>query len=287
MVRCAGCRACVKECKKIHGFLPADEAAAREAVKATTELSATAYTALTDVGDNHARNLCRHCVKPSCASVCPVAALEKTELGPVTYDASKCIGCRYCMVACPFNVPRYEWSKAVPSVRKCDMCIDRMKEGKKPACAEACTYEATVAGTREELLALARKRIAEDPDLYYNHIYGEKEVGGTSVLFLAPQPTGAFGYECSGTAPANSPFAPQPTDAFGYRASLGEAPLPDLTWAVLEKIPGIVIGGGAALMGIWWITKRRDEVAAIERLRARAKRDAAAASREEADHGRS
>ena len=246
MVRCAGCRACVKACKEIHGF-PGD-------AKSTTELSATAYTAMVDDGDSHVRKLCRHCVNPSCASVCPVAALEKSPLGPVTYDASKCIGCRYCMVACPFNVPRYEWDKPVPSVRKCDMCIDRLREGKKPACAEACRYEATMAGTRDEMLALARARIAEDPDEYHDHVYGEFEVGGTSVLFLAPKAT----------------------EALGYRESLGTAALPQLTWNVLSKLPGVVVGGGAALMAFWWITKRRDEVMAEERRLARAKRAAAA-----------
>ncbi len=251
MVRCAGCRGCVRACKEIHGF-PGE-------AKDTTELSATAYTAMVDVGENHVRNLCRHCVKPSCASVCPVGALEKTSMGPVTYDVSKCIGCRYCMVACPFNVPRYEWSKAVPAVRKCDMCIDRMREGKKPACAEACRYEATVAGTRAELLAEAHKRIAEDPDMYYDHVYGEKELGGTSVLFLAPAPMAIL----------------------GYKESLGETPLPQLTWNVLEKLPSVVVGGGAALMGIWWITKRRDEVAAWERQQARERREVGGAPQKE------
>jgi formate dehydrogenase iron-sulfur subunit len=246
MVRCAGCRGCVRACKKIHDF-PGDP-------KEATELSATTYTAMTDVGDSHVRNLCRHCVKPSCASVCPVAALEKTEMGPVTYDASKCIGCRYCMVACPFNVPRYEWGKAVPAVRKCDMCIDRMKEGRQPACAEACRYEATIAGTRTELLKLAHARIAESPDEYYDHVYGESELGGTSVLFLAPQPT----------------------PELGFKETLGTAPLPDLTWNVLSKLPGVVVCGGAALGAIWWITKRRDEVMALERKEARAKRMARA-----------
>ena len=91
------------------------------------------------------------------------------------------------MVACPFSVPRYEWDKAVPSVRKCDMCIDRLLEGKKPACADACQYDATVAGTREELLVEAHKRIAESPDEYYDHVYGENELGGTNVLFLDAQ----------------------------------------------------------------------------------------------------
>lgn len=245
MVRCIGCRACVKACKDAHGF-PGDP-------EKTTELSATAYTAMTQVGERHLRNMCRHCIRPSCASVCPVGALVKSDLGPVTYDASKCIGCRYCMVACPFDVPRYEWDRPVPAVRKCDGCIDRLREGKQPACAEACPCEVTVAGTREELLKIARERIAEYPEDYANHVFGETELGGTCVLFLTP---------------------PEPVPQLGYRAELGDTPLPQLTWNVLEKLPGVVVAGGAALAGIWWITKRRDEVAAVEGHVARGRRPA-------------
>lgn len=233
-VRCAGCRACVRACKEIHGF-PGD-------AKTTTELSATAYTALVEEEGSSVRKMCRHCLKPSCTSVCPVGALRKTELGPVTYDASKCIGCRYCMVACPLSVPRYEWDQAVPAVRKCDGCHDRLLEGKVPACAEACRYEATVAGTRAELLKLAHERIAEDPDEYAPHVWGETELGGTSVLMLAPKELGALGF---------------PPGANGD-------PLPELTFRVLEKLPSVVVCGGAVLAGFWWITRRRDEVMAHE-----------------------
>jgi formate dehydrogenase iron-sulfur subunit len=234
MVRCTGCRSCINACLKAHDF-PGE-------AKDTTELSAKAYTAMRQEGEFNVRQMCRHCVTPSCASVCPVAALHKTDLGPVVYDESKCIGCRYCMVACPFNVPRYEWDEPVPAVRKCDMCIDRLREGKVPACAESCRFEATVAGTRAELLAEARNRIAEDPDMYFNHIYGEAELGGTSVLFLAPYPV----------------------DSLGYRKELGNTPLPTYTWNVLEKLPGVVVVGGAALSALWWITRRREDVAAFE-----------------------
>ena len=233
-VRCTGCRKCMKACMDLHGF-PGNP----EDVKA---LSATAYTVVTERADGtNLRSLCRHCAKPSCASVCPVAALRKTDLGPVTYDYSRCIGCRYCMVACPFSIPRYEWHSAVPSVRKCDLCVDRLREGKVQACAEACPYEATVAGTREALLVEARKRIAESPDEYHHHVYGETEVGGTSVLFLTPRPIDDL-----------------------FRDALGNEPLPVLTGRVLEKLPGIALGGAAALLAFWWITRRRDEVARWE-----------------------
>jgi len=237
VTRCIGCGACAQACKESHGFPGTGE---------ETELDATTYTVLLDKGDDrYLRRMCMHCVDPACASACPVGAFTKTELGPVTYDASKCLGCRYCMVACPFSIPRYEWSKAVPAVRKCDGCYERQTRGLPNACAEACPAEATIAGTREELLAEAHRRIAENPEAYHPEVYGEKEVGGTSVFILSPVPF----------------------EELGMRIGLGSDPLPDLTWASLSKIPGVVGVGSAALFAVYWITHRRQEVAAAEGLR--------------------
>jgi formate dehydrogenase iron-sulfur subunit len=155
------------------------------------------------------------------------------------------------MVACPFNIPRYEWNKPVPAVRKCDMCYERQQRGEKPACAEACPHKATVYGTRAELLAEAHRRIKASPKDYYPHVYGEHELGGTSVLFLAP-------------------FA---MASLGYKAGLGKEPLPKLTWDVLSKLPGVGIISAGTLMAIWWITHRRDEVARFEAAEAAAGRN--------------
>jgi formate dehydrogenase iron-sulfur subunit len=230
ITRCIGCRACASACKETHGF-PGDGS--------ETELSAVTYTVVLDKGqDRYVRRMCMHCQDPSCASACPVGALHKSILGPVTYDAAKCLGCRYCMVACPFSVPKYEWRSATPMVRKCDMCTERVQKGELPACAEVCPVEATVAGTRDGLLAEAHRRIAESPGQYHPVVYGEYEVGGTSVLFLSPVPFEELGFKV-----------------------LGREPLPSLTWAALERVPGIVTIGGAGLFAIWWITHRREEVA--------------------------
>jgi formate dehydrogenase iron-sulfur subunit len=233
VTRCIGCRACALACKEAHGFAGTGE---------ETELDATTLTVLLDKGDDRfVRQLCMHCEDPSCASACPVGAFRKTPLGPVTYDEGRCLGCRYCMLACPFGVPRYEWSKAAPAVRKCDMCAERLEKGELPACVAACPAEATVAGPRDELLAEAHRRIRENPGLYHPHVYGETEVGGTSVLFLSPVPFDELGF-----------------------AAVGTTPPPNLTWAALRKVPAVVSLGGAALFGAWWITHRREEVAAAE-----------------------
>jgi len=130
---------------------------------------------------------CMHCNEPACVSACIVGAFKKTELGPVIYDSWKCMGCRYCMVACPFQVPAYEFSNVfAPKVVKCTFCFERIgAEGKKPACVEICPNEALTFGSRDELLELAHGKIMQFPGRYNKHIYGEYEVGGTSWMYLA------------------------------------------------------------------------------------------------------
>ena len=233
---CIDCKACEAGCAERWGLPYNDRIAAEE------HISAHKLTAVETHGDHYCRRLCMSCLQPACDSVCPVGALQKTALGPVIYDSSKCMGCRYCMQACPFQVPTYEWSKRLPLVRKCDMCYERQSHGKQTACAEACPVGATVNGDRDELIAEARRRIAGKPDQYYNRIYGLKEVGGTSVLFLSAVPF----------------------EQIGLRTNVPQEPLPETTWRVLELLPDVVSTGSVLLGGIWWITNRRAEVARKE-----------------------
>jgi formate dehydrogenase iron-sulfur subunit len=233
---CIGCKQCEQACAD-QNKLPYNDAIAAEEIQSERKLTFV-YTR----NDKFMRRLCMNCNDPSCASVCPVGAIQKTSLGPVTYDASKCMGCRYCMVACPFSVPKYEWSKLVPKVQKCTMCPDRVSQGKPTACAEICPTGATKFGERDELIAEARQRIHDNPGKYVDHIYGLNEVGGTSVLLLA-----------------GAPF-----ETFGYSTNVSKDPLPMLTYQVLSHIPDFVPLGGMLLGGIWWITHRREEVAIAE-----------------------
>ena len=233
---CIGCKQCEQACAE-KNKLPYDDATAAE-----DKQSAHKYTVVLTRGDKFMRRLCMNCAEPACASVCPVGALHKTAAGPVVYEENRCMGCRYCMVACPFGVPKYEWNKVLPRVQKCTMCADRVSTGKQTACAEVCPTGATKFGERDELIAEAQKRIRENPNTYVNHIYGLNEVGGTSVLLLS-----------------SVPF-----EEFGYRTDLTRAPLPLLTYRVLSRIPDFVPLGGMLLGGIWWITHRREEVAAAE-----------------------
>ena len=233
---CIGCKLCEKGCAERNGLPYDDDIAAEQ------KQSAHKLTVVLTKNDKFMRRLCMNCQDPSCASVCPVGALRKTSEGPVTYDASRCMGCRYCMLACPFSVPKYEWDKPLPLVRKCDMCFDRVARGLQTACAEACPTGATKFGSREDLLSEAMDRIAKNPENYVNHIFGRREVGGTSVLLLS-----------------SIPF-----DEFGYGSDLSGEALPLLTYRVLSHIPDLVTIGGVALGGLWWLTNRKDEVARYE-----------------------
>jgi len=233
---CIGCKQCEQGC--------ADQNKLRydETIAAEERQSDHKYTVVLTKGDKFMRRLCMNCEDPACASVCPVGALRKTAAGPVIYEENRCMGCRYCMVACPFGVPKYEWSKVLPKVQKCTMCPDRVAKGQPTACAEDCPTGATKFGEREELIAEARQRIRDNPGNYVNHIYGLTEVGGTSVLLLS-----------------SVPF-----EEFGYSSTLSKDPLPILTYRVLSRIPDFVPLGGILLGGVWWITHRREEVAAAE-----------------------
>jgi formate dehydrogenase iron-sulfur subunit len=234
ITKCIGCQACVYACKEANNLPEPD--------KEETELSPSAYTVVKEKDDAYYRRLCMHCNEPTCASVCPVKAFEKTPNGPVVYHGEKCIGCRYCIQACPFGVPTYEWKSNKPLVRKCTMCAERQKQGKIPACAEACPTEATIFGDRDELIKLAHARIKENPELYVNHVYGEKEAGGTSVLILS-----------------NVEF-----EKLGFPNNLSDEALSDLTWKIMQHIPNYVVVSGVFLYGLYWIINRRTELAELK-----------------------
>ncbi len=234
---CIGCKQCESGCAQ-QNKLPYDDKIAAETV--TSEHK---FTTVVSKDDKFLRRICMHCQDPACASVCPVGALRKTANGPVIYEEGRCMGCRYCMLAGPFGVPKYEWSKVLPKVQKCIMCPERVNAGQPTACAEACPTGATKFGDRDALLKEAQERLNANPGNYYPHILGAQEVGGTSVLMLS-----GIAFEEFGIKPAQLP----------------KDPLPMYTYRVLSRIPDFVPLGGAVLGGIWWITHRREEVAAAE-----------------------
>lgn len=147
---------------------------------------------------------CMHCLAPDCVSACPVGAWYKQEDGPVLYDEKKCIGCRYCMNACPFSVPHFDWDKGLfgdALMHKCTMCAHRLEVGQEPACVQTCPTGALKFGQREDLIAEAHARIQAHPDRYINHVYGEKENGGTSYLIISHVPFRELGLPNVGSRP--------------------------------------------------------------------------------------
>jgi formate dehydrogenase iron-sulfur subunit len=184
--RCIGCKICEKVCAKIHG-LPEPKDELKVGVTRTTSETRRTIINVYDTakGEVYAKKQCMHCNEPACAAACLTQAMHKTKEGPVVWRGEKCMGCRYCMVSCPFDVPKFEYHSANPRILKCDMCYDRILKGKIPACAEACG-DALIYGTRRELIAEARKRISESPKDYIDEIYGERVAGGTGLLDISP-----------------------------------------------------------------------------------------------------
>jgi formate dehydrogenase iron-sulfur subunit len=240
--RCIGCRACMVACKEWND-LPAEKADffAGEGYQNPRDLDANNYTLITfnekvEQGEwVFGRLLCMHCDEPACVSVCPTAALTKTEDGPVVFDEARCIGCRYCMQACPFVIPKYDYENLAPKIHKCTMCADRIQADLAPACATVCPTDAIVYGERDEMEKEAQHRIDSAPSRYVPHIYGLKEAGGTSVLHLS-----------------SVPF-----EELGYETGLPNTPMPNLTHKAMRFIPSIFISLLATFGILSWIMRRR------------------------------
>jgi len=236
VTRCTGCEECVRACVSEHGLKPPLPAKRSSADR----LSARRWCSVAAISDGgYARESCYHCLRPACVEACLVGAITKTAMGPVIYDADKCIGCRYCMLACPFGIPRYEWEQTQPFIRKCTMCSDRVADGRRPACVEACPHGAMLFGEREALLAEARQRIQAQPNLYVPHIYGEDEVGGTCVLYISHVRL----------------------EDLGWPRVVGSKPLPEYTWPVISKTPIIGLTVASGLSAVTWIVHRRMKIA--------------------------
>jgi len=199
--RCVGCRRCEKACNQINDDLrprnPPEDFSDDTVFERQRRMDSHAYTVVNRHEHSNepdkstfAKVQCMHCLQPACVSACIVGALTKEPNGEVIYDASKCIGCRYCMMACPFQVPAYEYDNTfTPQVRKCTFCFEaREAEGGAPACVRSCPMQVMTFGKREAMLRVARERIRKKSDRYVQHIYGEKEVGGTAWMYLSDMP---------------------------------------------------------------------------------------------------
>lgn len=204
---CIGCRECEEACSR-RNHLPrtAVSFSDRDVLRTFRRPTETAFTVVNQflgspspdqaaLQQTYCKVQCMHCLNPSCVSACIVGALTKAPDGAVVYNPAICMGCRYCQIACPFEVPAYEFNEPlIPRVRKCEFCTDRVKgTSANPACAASCPTEALVFGRRADLVAMARERISRRPDRYINHLYGEHEVGGTSWMYLTGRPVQEIG----------------------------------------------------------------------------------------------
>jgi formate dehydrogenase iron-sulfur subunit len=192
---CVGCRRCEWACRTAHN-LPAgdiDSYSNKDVFKEYRRTDSKSLTVVNEFENEndpllpiHVKFQCMHCERPACVSACIVGAFNKLDDGSVVWDTDKCIGCRYCMVACQFQIPTFDYDRSIdPQIRKCDLCYDRRKNGQLPACVEICPNEVLVFGKRNEILIIAKDRIKRKPDVYINHIYGEREIGGTSWMYIA------------------------------------------------------------------------------------------------------
>jgi formate dehydrogenase beta subunit len=239
---CVGCQACMVACKEAND-LSYDQPDGRW--DAPIDLSANTKTVIKVYEENGVHSFmkaqCMHCIDPACVSACMLGAYQKREFGMVTWDGDKCVGCRYCQIACPYNVPRFEWDKAIPKMVKCEMCAHRVVEGLEPACVEVCPRDAIIFGSYTDILAEAKRRVAAQPDRYEQKVFGEKDGGGTQVLYLTH---------------AGVPFT-----ALGL-PDLGEVSVPHLPETVQHFIyKGFVapVALYAALATVMWRNRRVDD----------------------------
>jgi Fe-S-cluster-containing dehydrogenase component len=247
--RCVGCRKCEEACNSVNE-LPKpqtsfDDLTVLDETRRTTPEAFTVVNKYTCDDDRTVfrKIQCNHCLEPACASVCFVRAFKKSETGAVKYDPVVCVGCRYCMIACPFDIPTYEYNEPLtPRVRKCTLCAPRIEKGQLPGCVEACPKEALIFGKRSDLITLARERIMKHPDTYVDHIYGESEMGGTSWLYMSAVPF----------------------TSIGMRDDLGSNPAPQLTSGALSVVPMVVGLWPVFLAGMYGMTQRREKIASSE-----------------------
>ena len=234
--RCAGCQECSLACAEAHGLPEPDlDDNLITPDRKTTPENWTVIRGVESEDDiTYIKTQCMHCNQPACASACPTKAMEKTEEGPVIWHADRCMGCRFCMLSCPFDVPKFQYNSPVPKIQKCIMCWDRVQEGEEPACTEACPEDAITFGKRRELIDEANSRIYESPDDYVHHIYGEHEAGGTGYMYLASMPF----------------------EKLGFKGDIGSKAYPELTTDFLYGVPFVLTLWPAMLIALNKATKK-------------------------------
>jgi Fe-S-cluster-containing dehydrogenase component len=237
--RCVGCRSCEEACAQAN-HMPVPDIGDSSAFEKKRNTSVTQLTVVnryqTSKGEVFVKTQCMHCNQPGCVAACLVKAMEKRKEGPVTW-ASNCMGCRYCMPSCPFEMPKFEYESSNPRIQKCTMCWDKLEKGEIPACVDACPEKALTFGPRKKLIEEANRRIYQKPGEYLTHIYGEHEVGGTGYLYISKVPF----------------------EQIGFRTDLGTIAYPEYSKGFLYSVPIVLLLWPAFLIGVNTLTKREEE----------------------------
>ena len=243
--KCIGCRACEEACNAKWSLPKPEVPFSSESVfEKKRDTTPEAYLVVNRVQNEKSpekpifvRKQCMHCTEPSCVSACLCKAMEKIPEGPTVYHKDRCMGCRYCMVSCPFDIPKFQYDSPSPFVQKCIGCYDRVVKGEQTACADACPTGATLFGKRRDLIEEAKKRIYQNPDRYYPHIYGEHEVGGTGYMYLSAVPF----------------------EKLAFRTDLGTKNYPGLTSGFLSSVPLVDILWPAVLFGFNYLISDKSD----------------------------
>ena len=279
VTRCIGCRRCEAACQRVNNLpMPEKPFTDFEVTKTLRRTTAKAWTVVNEYKVNdkpYYRKLqCFHCNDPACAASCFTKCYTKLPNGAVVYDGSQCVGCRYCMVACPFNIPGFQYDLAWdPLVQKCTFCNPLLQKGELPGCVEACPMDALTFGKRSDLIKIARRRMEENPGRYINYLYGEHDAGGTAWMVLVPAAGAKPG-------PVDDPeVTGGEMQQVGLDPHLGNQPMGEYTYGALGAVPMIVAFWPVLFGGAYAITKRREAInrAAAEKAAKSGNDDLAAA----------
>lgn len=236
ITKCIGCEGCSVACKMYNGL--DFKAKPRNIKDGHLELDDNRWTVIQEFHTANddlrfVKKQCLHCLEPACASACFSKAIQKDEkTGAVVYYPDLCVGCRYCMVACPYSIPKYQWNEQFPQVAKCQMCESRLSKGDAPACVSACTTGALISGDRDELIQKAHEIIASD-SRYVNHVYGEHEVGGSEWLYISDVPFEELGFK-----------------------QVSDTPVTNYSKSYLSKVPFFAAGWALFLAGLTYYNHR-------------------------------
>lgn len=247
ITKCTGCRACVIACKQWNHLLMSTQPEKEANPDNPPGLNSNSFTTIRTVEiaepeeTVYWKQQCMHCLEPACETACLVGALRRSkETGAVKYNRGKCIGCRYCMVACPFGIPTYQWEKVSPWIKKCTFCADRQADNLQPACCGTCPSGALKFGNRADMLAEAWERINTSPaGKYYEHVYGETEAGGTAWMYISPVPFEELDF-----------------------VQVTDEPVPQNAHKAMVTLPYYALGVTGLMAVIYFVTKRREKLAA-------------------------